>query len=277
MTSAAWGSATGDGRSGEQVIAGAAASENTTLSLVRPGAAGRIELGRVATGVRHLLGSAEPARVFSQLASICVPGVADSCVIELSERGGHRYRIRQPADDRPAGGTVTVSVPGDGSRPVHAVATVSPRTVTVQFASPDEGCQSYIGLLSCRWKDGYQPCEADAALLALLVDHATALVERERLSVRVADLQDAAGHEITLPTHQRIAAAVGILMSLHHLSAAQAADLLTRASQHTRQTITGVADTVLRTGSMPEHAHHPTVAESRRTDTAPQPLRTSSD
>ena len=56
-----------------------------------------------------------------------------------------------------------------------------------------------------------------------------------------------------LPGHQRVAAAVGILMALHHLTAAQATDLLSRASQHTHQSIRGVADTVLRTGAMPEH------------------------
>ena len=33
-----------------------------------------------------------------------------------------------------------------------------------------------------------------------------------------------------LPSHQRVAAAVGILMVLHHLTAAQATDLLTIGS-----------------------------------------------
>ena len=37
---------------------------------------------------------------------------------------------------------------------------------------------------------------------------------------------------------------------------AQAADLLNRASEHTHQSIRGVADTVLRTGAMPDHIHH---------------------
>ncbi len=219
---------------------------------------------RVVTELRHLQGSSEPSQVFSQLAAICVPGVADTCVIELNERGMHRYRIRRPAVDVPGPAPATVPAVGSGPRPVHAVATVAGRIVTVQFASPDKGCQAYSGFMVCRWVDGYQPTEADAALLELLVDHATALVERERLTARVADLQDAAAQEITLPTHQRIAAAVGILMSLHHLSAAQAADLLTRASHHTNQTIRGVADTVLRTGAMPEHAHHPTASEFTR-------------
>ena len=58
-----------------------------------------------------------------------------------------------------------------------------------------------------------------------------------------------------MPGHQRVAAAVGILMVLHHLTAAQATDLLTRASQHTHLSIRAVSDTVLRTGAMPEHPH----------------------
>lgn len=232
------------------------------LSLVRPIAAGRIDVGRVVAHIRHLLGSAEPARVFSQLASIAVPGVADACVIEISERAGHRYRIRQPATL--FSGAAQPEPPLTGQRPQHAVTTLAPDAVTVQFASADDGCQSYTGVLTCRWQDDYQPCDADAALLALLVDHATALIDRERLTARIADLQDAAGQDITLPTHQRIAAAVGILMALHHLSAAQAADLLGRAGHHTNKSISGVADIVLRTGAMPEHPHHPTTSELHR-------------
>lgn len=239
-----------DAYSAERSTAAVAARESPVLSLVRAGRVDRIDLRRVATGVRHVLGSTESARVFSQVASICVPGVADACVIELCERGGHRYRIRQPADDLPAAAPAATPPRGAAPRPVPAIATVEPRAVTVQFASTEQGCQSYTGVLCCRWLDGYQPSDADAALLALLVDHATALVERERLTARVADLQDAAAQEMTLPTHRRIAAAVGILMSLHRLSSAQAADLLTRASHHTTQTIGSVADTVLRTGAM---------------------------
>ena len=272
MTSAAWrtntDTDTGTGTAAGDGPAAAASANSAVLPLVRVDRAVRIEVNRVATGVRHLLGSAEPARVFSQLASICVPDVADSCVIDLLERAGHRYRIRLPAVELPDPGPA-VSTPVATARSGHSVAAVGEQTVTVRFASTDDGCQSYTGVLTCRWTDGYQPCDADAALLALLVDHATALVERERLSARVADLQDAAGQDITLPAHQRIAAAVGILMSLHHLSAAQAADLLTRASHHTNQSVRGVADTVLRTGAMPEHAHHPTASASYRIEDAP--------
>ena len=269
MTSTAFGAVAGHGPTEPPPGIGAT-SDGSVLSLMRSEPVGRIDLRRVTTGVRHLVGSAEPARVFSQLASICVPGVADTCVIELSERGGHRYRIRQPAGDLPFTAPAPTTAVG-GTRIEHAVTTVEPHSVTVGFASTDDGCQSYTGVLTCRWVCEYQPSDADSALVALLVEHAVALVERERLAARVVDLQDAAGQDITLPAHQRIAAAVGILMSLHHLSAAQAADLLTRASHHTNQSIRGVADTVLRTGAMPEHAHHPTASESCRVEDARSP------
>jgi hypothetical protein len=71
--------------------------------VMEPG--GRIDLGRVLTGLRHLSAAAEPARVFTDLAAVCVPALCDECVIEIVEQGGHRYRIRRP-----------------GPGPAHAVA-----------------------------------------------------------------------------------------------------------------------------------------------------------
>ena len=59
---------------------------------------GRIDLLRVTTAVRHLVGSVEPARIFSQLAQVCVPAICDACTIDLVEGAGHHYRIRQPAE-----------------------------------------------------------------------------------------------------------------------------------------------------------------------------------
>ena len=51
---------------------------------------------------------------------------------------------------------------------------------------------------------------------------------------------------------QRIAAATGVLMALHHLSVAQARHLLDRASDRTHRSLQQVADTVLHTGSLTE-------------------------
>ena len=206
----------------------------------KPIATGRVDLPRVTAAVRHMVRSVEPSRMFSELARVCVPAISDACTIDLVEEGGHRYRIRQPAEN-PYGAR--------GSAQEDPVA-------EADFSSDGAGGPRFSGVLTCTWFDGYRSGEADAALLGLLVDHTTALLEHERLTARVGELQTAPGNAaLMLPSHQRVAAAVGILMVLHHLTAAQATDLLTRASQHTHLSIRGVADTVLRTGAMPDHPH----------------------
>ena len=210
------------------------------VSATNSSVAGRVDLPRVTASVRHMVGSLEPSRTFSDLAQVCVPAIADACTIDLVEQGGHRYRLRRPGENLSSGA-------GFDDRELVAEA---------DFASDGAGGPRFSGVLVCTWFDGYRPSESDVALLALLVDHTTAMVEHERLLARVGELQACPENAaLSLPGHQRVAAAVGILMALHHLSAAQATDLLTRASQHTHLSIRGVADTVLRTGAMPDHRH----------------------
>jgi hypothetical protein len=183
--------------------------------------------------------------------------LADECTVAITEYGGHLYRIRRSSGD---GSAPEDGVPLDDDLPdppadEHGPA-IGKDSVAIRFSSAEGDCREYSGVLACRWVDGYQPTDADAGVIELVVDHATAIVERHRLTAQVADLRANAGQGLALPGHQRLAAAVGILMALHHLSAAQAADLLSRASEHTHQSIRGVADTVLRTGAMPDHIHH---------------------
>ncbi|MGS0686333.1 ANTAR domain-containing protein [Nakamurella sp. GG22] len=217
----------------------------------------RLDLRGISTGVRQLTPSVEPAKVLGQLAEVIVPLIADECTVAITEYGGHLYRIRQPMAD---GASTQPSTTLEDDQPAPAGngrgPAVGQHRVAVRFSSTEGDCREYSGVLACRWTDGYQPTDADAGVIGLLVDHATAIVERHRLATQVADLRANAGQGLALPGHQRIAAAVGILMALHHLSAAQAADLLNRASEHTHQSIRGVADTVLRTGGMPDHIHH---------------------
>ena len=59
----------------------------------------RVDLPRVTAAVRHMVGSVEPSRMFSELAHMCVPAISDACTIDLVEEGGHRCRIRQPAEN----------------------------------------------------------------------------------------------------------------------------------------------------------------------------------
>lgn len=40
------------------------------------------------------------------------------------------------------------------------------------------------GVVTCAWREGYRPNAADGALIRLMVDHAVALIQRERLTSR---------------------------------------------------------------------------------------------
>ena len=123
------------------------------------------------------------------------------------------------------------------------------------------GGPDYTARLVGAWPTGHSPTEADAALLEVLADHATAVVHRERSTRGLTDI--VARHVgSALGDAQRVAAATGILMALHHLSAAQARQLLTRASDRTHRTLVDVADTVLHTGALPGNRSNPVGAEN---------------
>ena len=71
----------------------------------------RVNLQWVLTGLRHLTGSAEPGRVFAELAAVCVPALCDEMIVDIEEAGNRRYRIRRPgtavirsSDELPATG-----------------------------------------------------------------------------------------------------------------------------------------------------------------------------
>ena len=49
------------------------------------------------------------------------------------------------------------------------------------------GGPDYAARLAAAWHTGYLPTEADATLLEVLADHATAVVHRERTTARLGD------------------------------------------------------------------------------------------
>jgi hypothetical protein len=252
--------------------------------VMEPG--GRIDLGRVLTGLRHLSAAAEPARVFTDLAAVCVPALCDECVIEIVEQGGHRYRIRRPGPGpaHAVAATDGMTNPGatDGAgrgapwSGSGAVVTVSGESVMARFGNPPGGGPDYAGVLMCTWRHGHVPVEADAALVGVLVDHATALVHRERTTTLVTDPDMARTVLLALDGTQRVAAATGILMTLYHLSPVQARRLLARAGDHTHRSLREVADTVLRTGALPGHAGRPAVRPTTTSGDVPD-MATSGD
>ena len=136
----------------------------------------RVDLGRVLTGLRHLPAAAEPARVFTDLAAVCVPALCDECVIEIVEQGGHRYRIRRPgpgpghartpaATDGATNAAIDGAGPGAPWSGGGAVVTVTGASVVARFGNPPGGGPDYTGELVCTWRHGYVPVEADAALV----------------------------------------------------------------------------------------------------------------
>ena len=257
----------------------------------------RIDVSDVVARLRHLDASAEPAMVFSQLSAIFVPAFCDEVSIDLVEDGGHRYRIRRPSSA--IGSSIGTSIPtangtaragaNGGPRalpeltaPIGSVPDpeVSADSVTVEVRSPEGGVAGppFAGVVTCAWREGYLPNAADGALIRLMVDHAVALIQRERLTSRVPDLaggryvEGAAGSSaistsegtsdstvnggrvrgIGDPTDSPIGTAVGIVMSLHHLDQTQAIDMLVRLSHRAYRQIRDVAGTIVDTGVVPD-------------------------
>ena len=235
----------------------------------------RVDLRRVLTGLRHLPGGTEPARVFTALAAMCTPALCDEVVIDMAEQGGHRYRIRQPGptlgrtanpDPAPVPGPVLADAAWSGDR---CAVTVREHSVLARFGSPPGGGPEYAGRLTARWH-GYIPTDTDAVLVGVLVDHAAALVHRERITTRLADLEAARPVGITLEGPQRIAAATGILMALYHLTPGQARELLHRAADRGHRSLRETADTVLHTGALPG-TDHPAAAAAAARETPDHP------
>ena len=169
----------------------------TTIGHPADGAAGqppsRVDLLRVLTGLRHLRASAEPGRVFSELAGVCVPALCDDIVITIEEAGGHRYRIRQPANATPPAATTHSNT--DAAQAVSAVsssaatveqsdtggpARVGADVVRVTVTSVPGGGPAYTATVVCSWRTGYRPTDTDVALVGVLADHAAGVVHRER-------------------------------------------------------------------------------------------------
>lgn len=237
----------------------------------------RIDVPRVVARLRHIDASAEPALMFSQLSAVCVPAVCDEVSIDLAEDGGHRYRIRRPSSasgERPLrGAPALTALPGPVPDPELAADSV---TVAVQSAQRGLAGPAFAGVVKCNWRDGYLPTPADGALIRLMVDHAVALVHRERTPdqhslrsrVRKEEMGATAALRATAPlgatdldgtahldgraAGTRIDAAVGIVMAMHRLNHSQAFDLLVRISRRTRREIAELAETIVHMGVLPE-------------------------
>jgi hypothetical protein len=211
----------------------------------------RIDVVRAVAGLRHIDPSAEPAMVFSHLAAVCVPAVCDDMVIDVVENG-QAYRIRRPAADRQ-----------DSSRPSPALAgsvasrgaILGPDSVTLTIPpAPESAGAPFHGRVECRWRDGYIPTQSDASLIELMVDHAAALVVRERLGL--GHQPDGRGETLdgSLQRDRRMASAVEVVMAMHHVDRSRAMGLLLRLSDRAYRDVQEIAETVVTTGRVPDLA-----------------------
>ena len=101
------------------------------------------------------------------------------------------------------------------------------------------------------WHEGYRPGAREAALAQAAVDHAIALISRQRLIDQVQALQrTVAGLQGALESNRKIGAATGILAAIHHISLPDAFGLLRTVSQHSRRKLRDVAEEVVLTGAL---------------------------
>jgi hypothetical protein len=128
--------------------------------------------------------------------------------------------------------------------------------VQATVTSVPGGGPDYTATMVCCWHTGYLPADADVALVGVLAEHAAGMVHRERTLSGLTNPATTRQVGVALDGAQRIAAATGVLMALHHLTVAQARQLLDRAGDRTHQSLQRVADTVLHTGSLTEPRQH---------------------
>jgi hypothetical protein len=147
---------------------------------------------------------------------------------------------------------------------------VNGQSVAVRVTSLPGGGPAFTAGLICTWHPGYAPTDTDAALVGVLADHATAVVHRERTTGQLTDSATAQQVGAALGGVQRVAAATGILMALHHLTSTPARQLLARASDRTHRSLLEVADSVLTTGALPENRTTGALPENRTTGALPE-------
>jgi hypothetical protein len=179
----------------------------------------------------------EPLAVFKSLTRVVVPRVCDSSTVRLSIGGQASqvsYRVTSSNGDERTAGRVA-GPDGDLPREDLVVVPIEPPAV--------DGQPAYRGVLTMRFY-GLRPTVAHALFGHLLVEHAIALVQREQLAAKIANLQCALG------SNREIGAAMGILMARHQLTATQAFDVLRRTSQHCHRRIVSLAAEVIETGTL---------------------------
>ncbi len=188
--------------------------------------------------------SAEPAVVFSSIASLCAPQLCLQASIAIAEADARTYLISYPIEPvhSPARTDSVAAAAFGGIK-------VNPDIVFTDIhGDATESYTAFDGVLAMRFA---HPAPTQALLGQLIVAHATALVQTERLSHTAQIHRTRADNlELGWRTNREIGMAMGILMKLHNLTEQQAFDLLRRISQRSQRKIRDIALDVVTTGAI---------------------------
>jgi ANTAR domain len=219
-------------------------TRKTTPSLqpaVPPSCSRQRSVREIENAIRGIVRSDEPAVVLSSLARSSNPAFSDACAVELSEGTDGLFQVSFP-------------MPGDAAFPANAgtglagasAVPVAGKTVTTAFKAPSGyGYPSFAGVVAHTWT-GREPAEDDAIIARLLVDHALAIVQQERLAASAARAEDrAAKLAIELITSRAEGEAAGILMAKHQATREEAVRLLRRMSRASQRELHAVAADVV--------------------------------
>jgi hypothetical protein len=210
---------------------------------VPPSCSRQRSVREIENAIRGIVRSDEPAVVLSSLARNSNASFSDACAVELSEGTRGLFQVSFP-------------MPGDAVLPASAIpclagasaVPVASKTVTTAFKAPSGyGYPSFAGVVAHTWT-GRAPAEDDAIIARLLVDHALAIVQQERLAASAARADDrAAKLAIELITSRAEGEATGILMARHDATREEAARLLRRMSRASHCELPAVAAGVVHT------------------------------
>ena len=197
-----------------------------------------------------LVASVEPAVVFSSLASVSVPMLADACLVTVAEDDDVAYRIGVPSAPDPATPEWERGRPA-GARVGQLARPGAVRTPIIATPSGRERDRDYRGVVVHQWRDRHRPTPTDLAATQLIVHIAVAVITQERLNQQIRQQQRTAQHlQYAVETNREIGAAIGILMATQQLNQTQAFDALRAESQHSHRKLRDVASDVVFTGTL---------------------------
>jgi ANTAR domain-containing protein len=188
-------------------------------------------LSAVVRALDTMVASTEPAVVFTSAARLCVPLICQSARVTITGPEQQAYAITWPPDAT------------ERHHPAPATS-----VSTLISSEPTEAHPGYRGTLTLHFPS--PPADQHAILAQLVVDRATALVHRERLTALVVEATTRAKHlDVALASNREIGVAIGVIMSLRKVTREKAFDVLREVSQRTQRRLRDVADDVVETGT----------------------------